>query len=259
MQTYLNDDRLRELAPAVFADAPRDTVSDRYSFVPTIAVVNILRDSGWYPVKAGQANVRAEDREGLQRHFVRFARPETDLGAERVELALTNSHDATAAFNLFAALYRKVCANGLMHGSDLYRFRHKHVGFDGNALVESAHEIGNSASEIAREVDSYKAVELADRERTVFAEAAHKLLWTPEDAPVDAERLLRERRFDDKGKDLWTTYNVVQENLTKGGLSYRTANGRRNRTRKVKNIEKDVALNRALWSLTTRMAEIKAS
>jgi len=56
----------------------------------------------------------------------------------------------------------------------------------------------------------------------------------------------------------------VQENVIKGGLHgvQRDGNGRRLRavsTRQVKGIDQDVKLNRALWQLAERMAELKAA
>ncbi|MGG6549144.1 UNVERIFIED_CONTAM: DUF945 domain-containing protein, partial [Prevotella sp. 15_C9] len=71
-------------------------------------------------------------------------------------------------------------------------------------------------------------------------------------------QLLRPRRFDDRESDLWSTFNRVQENLVKGGLDGRTANGRRQRTRPVQGIDQNVRLNRALWLLAEGMRELKA-
>jgi hypothetical protein len=56
----------------------------------------------------------------------------------------------------------------------------------------------------------------------------------------------------------------VQENVIRGGLSAvaRDENGRRLRrvsTRQVKGIDQDVKLNRALWQLAEKMAELKAA
>jgi hypothetical protein len=71
------------------------------------------------------------------------------------------------------------------------------------------------------------------------------------------------RRHDDQASDLWTTFNVVQENVIRGGLTAvgRDANGRRRRTttRAVNGIDQDVRLNKGLWVLAERMAEIKAA
>jgi hypothetical protein len=48
----------------------------------------------------------------------------------------------------------------------------------------------------------------------------------------------------------------VQENLMKGGLAGRTAQGRSNRTRAVNGIDGDVKLNRALWVMAENMLEL---
>ena len=54
---------------------------------------------------------------------------------------------------------------------------------------------------------------------------------------------------------------MVQENVIRGGISgrVRTADGRtrRQRTRAVAGIDQKKALNRTLWTLTEKMAELK--
>ena len=71
------------------------------------------------------------------------------------------------------------------------------------------------------------------------------------------------RRQDDTAPNLWNVFNVVQENAIRGGLTAtgRDANNRPRRatTRAVNGIDQDVKLNRALWTLATRMAELKAA
>jgi hypothetical protein len=55
---------------------------------------------------------------------------------------------------------------------------------------------------------------------------------------------------------LWSVFNRVQENVIKGGLSaYKPGSFQRTTTRTVKGIDQDIRLNRALWTLGTRMAE----
>jgi hypothetical protein len=53
-------------------------------------------------------------------------------------------------------------------------------------------------------------------------------------------------------------FNRTQENLTKGGLHGRSANGRRQQTRPVQGIDSDVRLNRALWLLADGLRQLKA-
>jgi hypothetical protein len=109
-----------------------------------------------------------------------------------------------------------------------------------------------------------KVIEMAPDERGIYARAAHNLVFTePEKAPVLPEQLLSERRYDDKGNDLWTTFNVVQENIMRGGLKgMKRDNGgrlRRATTRPVKAIDRNIQLNKALWYLTEKMAELKGA
>jgi hypothetical protein len=149
-----------------------------------------------------------------------------------------------------------------MVSSELYNFSHKHIGFDSQAFMDSAYKIADGAGEIAARVGDLKTIELAQNEKGVYAMAAHQLVYEDQEAaPIRPEKLLCERRYDDKGNDLWTTFNVVQENIMKGGIagSKQGANGRvrRVKTRPVKSIDRDVKLNKALWVLTEEMAKLK--
>jgi hypothetical protein len=75
---------------------------------------------------------------------------------------------------------------------------------------------------------------------------------------VTTEQVLRPRRSADTAPDLWTTFNAVQENILRGGLLARNAQGSRTRTREIRGIDQNVKLNRALWMLAEEMRHIKA-
>ena len=258
----LTNDQIVSLAPAAGALVPHDAVSDRYSFVPTIQAVDLLRSAGWVPVDAEQSRARKSDRDGYQKHRIRFMMTGAPFAEERVDLVLVNSHDRGSAFNLDASIWRKICGNGLMTSTELFHFSHKHINFDGKAFIESAYRIADSAGIIARQVDDLKTIELTPDEKGVYAQAAHGLVYDdPNAAPIAPEKLLKERRYDDKGHDLWTVFNVLQENITKGGINGRKrgSNGRMRsvKTRPVKSIDRDIKLNRALWTLTQGMKRLK--
>jgi len=76
---------------------------------------------------------------------------------------------------------------------------------------------------------------------------------------ITTTQLLAPRRLEDSGNTLWKTFNRVQENLTKGGLKYKTQNGRRNKTRAITSINRDIQLNKALWTLAEEMKKLKAA
>ena len=100
------------------------------------------------------------------------------------------------------------------------------------------------------------------QDATIFAQAALEVRYGEDwarQSPVRPGQLLDARRTDDRGTDLWVTFNRVQENLLKGGLLGRARSGRRVRTRQVRSVTEDIRLNRALWRLAERFAQLKAA
>src|SRR5260370_7006791 len=55
----LSDDQIRRVAPSIFADAPHESRSERYSYIPTAAVLTELRKEGFQPfMEIGRASCR---------------------------------------------------------------------------------------------------------------------------------------------------------------------------------------------------------
>ena len=258
----LSNSELIDRYPSIGTTKPIGKASARYSFVPTIKTIDYLRESGWLPIMAGESQVRKIEKNGFQRHMIRFTRPDLVVNGHRMDLLLYNSHDTGSAFKLIGGVFRFVCSNGMVMGDKLAEFSHKHVGFSADAFIESAVKINGQLEKTAGVIDDWQAIELTRDEQGVFAQAAHQLIYdTPEEAPIQADQLLKTRRFEDRGKeDLWTGFNVIQENAIKGGLRGRNLKtGRRTTTRPVKSIDKDRKLNQALWFLSTEMARLKTA
>ncbi len=129
----LSRDELRRLAPSVFADRPWRGMSPRYRMVPTIDVVDILGERGFFPVRASQSRSRSPDKGAFTRHLLRFRR-EADIGRrdpweEVPELVLTNSHDGSSAYRFMAGVFRLVCGNGLtVQSADFGSVSVRHAG-----------------------------------------------------------------------------------------------------------------------------------
>lgn len=263
--TTLTNNNIISLAPAAGSFQPVAKASSRYSFVPTLTVIDALRDVGWFPISAEQSSARLEDRFGFQQHMIRFAREGLATKGERVDMLLWNSHDLGSSFKLITSVWRYACGNGLMVSSEFANFTHKHIGFDLEELVHSALEIAEASASVSEQVEAMKTITLTPDERGVFAASAHQLVYDePKEAPVRPEQLLITRRFDDRRMDdLWTTFNIVQENIIKGGVHGikidEVCRPRRVTTRPVKALDRNVKLNQALWFLTERMRQLKSS
>jgi hypothetical protein len=258
----LSDEELRCCAPSIFATQPIDTVSDKYSFLPTSSVLRGMRENGWLPVRAEQQSVRTEARRGFQKHLIRFARAE-NLGSwekneVRPEVVLLNSHDKSSAYQLHCGLFRLVCSNGMIVADATFqRISIKHSGFNPDSVIEASFEVLGAVPEIMNKVQLFQDRILTDAERLALATGAATYRWAdPDKAPVNPSMLLNPRRLGDAAKDLWTTLNTVQENVIRGGqrdYSRRRPDGSRMpKSRAIKGIDEDLKLNKALW----HMAEV---
>jgi hypothetical protein len=261
----LTDDALRTAAPAVFADAPHASRTDRYRFIPTIEVVNGLRDAGFLPVLATQAKPKDEDRQGHAKHMIRFRRSDVsvvNVGDTFPELVLINSHDGSSGYQLSAGLFRLACSNGLIVADTQFgTVRVWHMGDQIKQVVSRSHDVLEGAVKAMEVSRQWGQRLLTSNEASAFASAAHHVRFADPrglvDTPITPDQLLRPRRAGDTGNDLWTTFNRVQENVIRGGLqAWDVRDGKRRRvsTREVKGIDGNVNLNKALWILAERLA-----
>lgn len=256
----LSDDQIRRVAPSIFADTPHESRSERYAYIPTAAVLTELRKEGFQPFMVTQTRTRHEDRRDFTKHMIRLRHASQINGAEANEIVLLNSHDGTSSYQMLAGMFRFVCSNGLVCGDTVADVRIRHQGDVTGQVIEGAYEVLSGFERVKESRDLMRGITLDDGEAEVFARAALALKYDTPDkpAPITESQILMPRRFDDRRPDLWSVFNRTQENLTKGGLHGRSANGRRQRTRPVQGIDSDVRLNRALWLLADGMRQLKA-
>ncbi|MCU0790694.1 MAG: DUF945 domain-containing protein [Nitratireductor sp.] len=255
----LTDDQIIRAAPSVFADSAHESRSRRYTYIPTIEVVNGLRREGFEPFMACQARTRVEGKEAFTKHLLRFRHQGQINGDEANEIILVNSHDGTSSYQMLAGCFRFVCHNGLICGETHEDFRVRHSGDVVGNVIEGAFRVLDEFERVDASKVNMKRIDLRPEHQQAFAQAALQLRYDPDEAaPIEPRQLNEARRFDDRGADLWRTFNRVQENLLRGGLSGRNANGRRTTTREVKGVSENVRLNRALWTLAEEMARLAA-
>jgi hypothetical protein len=254
----LTDDQILRAAPSVFAESAHESRSRRYTYIPTIEVVNGLRREGFQPFMACQAKTRVEGKEAFTKHLIRFRHASQIAGAEANEIILVNSHDGTSSYQMLAGCFRFVCQNGLICGDTVEDFRVRHSGDVVGNVIEGAFRVLNEFEQVDASKDTMKQIELKPEHQQIFARAALQLRYDEDEAPIQPEQLNITRRMDDRGADLWRTFNRVQENMMRGGLRGRNANGGRMSTREVKGVSENVRLNRALWTLAEEMAKLAA-
>ena len=256
----LSDDQIRAVAPSIFADAPHESRSQRYSYIPTATVLQELRDEGFEPFMVCQTRVRADDRRDYIKHMLRLRHSSQINGREANEIILLNSHDGSSSYQMLAGMLRFVCKNGLVCGDTVADVRVPHKGDVAAQVIEGAYEVLHGFDRAQQSRDAMQAVTLDAGESEVFARAALALKYDDPNkpAPVTETQVLASRRHTDDRRDLWSVFNRTQENLLRGGLLGRSANGRRQTTRPVQGIDQDLRLNRALWLLADGLRQLKA-
>jgi len=254
----LDNDQLRAVVPSIFADNAHESRSDRYSCIPTIVVLDALRKEGFEPFMACQARVRDDSKVGYAKHMLRLRHAgQIDNQDATNEIVLLNSHDGSSSYQMLAGCFRFVCQNGMVCGDTFRDVRVRHTGNVVDNVIEGAYEVLDNFERVSESREMMESVRLSGDEQRAFARAALPLRFEKEDSRPQEEQVLRPRRHQDARQDLWTTFNVVQENLVRGGISRVNGKGKVTRTRKINGIDGNVRLNQALWTLAEAMAEIK--
>lgn len=268
--TVLTEDTMRRVAPSIFATEKHASRSERFQPIPTIEVLRGLQKEGFSVVAARQSIVRQDDRKDFTKHMVRLRRLDDEqkykVGDTVFEVLLKNANDGTAAYDLIAGLFRILCMNSLVAQTDnMESLRVRHSGDVAHKVIEGTYRVLDTAQQALTAPQDWPAITLNRDEAQVFAEAAHTLRFADAEGnvatPIKPQQLLIPRRREDQGANLWNVFNIVQENAVRGGLTAvgRDTNNRprRTTTRGVNGIDQDVKLNRALFTLASKMAELK--
>ena len=265
-KALLPEDLIKK-APSIFTEAAADRTSDKYQHISTIRVLDGLKREGFVAVKAMQSRVRIADKANFTKHLIRLrhvdARP--TAGGLFPEIVLINSHDGLSSYRLMSGIYRLICSNGLIAGNTYEQVKIRHQGDIIHNVIEGTYEVIKNSKKMIESAEEMEQVKLSIDEKNLFAEAAHAIRFDGNETGQNIKpvSLLTPRRFVESNKnDLFTVFNIVQENIIKGGIaSYaKDKYGRmtkRIRTRAIKSIDQDTMLNRALWSLSEKMLELK--
>lgn len=114
-----------------------------------------------------------------------------------------------------------VCSNGLVAGTSYDEVRVRHQGDIVGEIIEGTYRVIENSKKMIESAERMSSVALSVPEKKIFAEAAHTIRFdddNPIGEGIEPGKLLAPRRFGEINKnDLFTVFNVVQENLIKGG------------------------------------------
>lgn len=259
---FLTMDQIQATAPLVLAEGPTREVSSKYVFANTKTVVEDLAELGWLPTQAGQRSMKKSmtSPSVYSPHMVKFSNPDIyiegrDGDVSFPQIVLTNRHDGLGSFKFMAGLFRLVCSNGLIIATQQFAsYSIPHKGYTFEELRHMVQERTRALPEQLEVMNQMKQVDLNVGQRRKLAMDGILIrngidpTTVVEDKqynfdPQMIQDVITPVRSSDEGNDLWSTYNVVQEKLVKGGFNV----GTRRSAKAVKSFEKDLALNSQLF------------
>ena len=284
---FKTKDELREIAPSIFSTTPSPEVSKKYSHIPTDKLIDDMELLGWFPIDAKEVNARTKGTMGFQKHLVVFRNPDivinqmpnnivesstSPTGYRKTDgtfakknpidtvfpqILLTNSHDGKNAFTFTAGLFRMVCENGLVISTNEFeKVAIRHMGYDFDELQK---QITEMVERLPLTVESMNNMIDTKMEQDSILKFAKDMLAVrfPEDElrriTIDMDEFITPVRPEDKGDDLWSVFNVIQEKIIEGDFEY-TVGTKHRKARQIKNFKQDMDLNSKMFDVALQYA-----
>jgi hypothetical protein len=243
----ITTDHLKRIAPSVFTTSPSPKMSNKYTFVPTMDILENFENEGWKVFSANQ-----NGRGNYAQHELRLRNVEfPQVGDSLVEAIIKNSHNGMSTFSVSAGLHRLVCSNGLTVPTSLSdKISVRHMKFDMATVRQITDQFAERLPVIQRSVGKMETTLLDEEKMVDFVKKASVIRWEKGSVPkIKVEDFLRPMRHEDLGNSVWTTFNVIQEKFVRGGLRYQSEKGRFISMKELKNFQSINKINTNLWEL----------
>lgn len=270
----LSMDDLQKRVPAAFALQEKETLSDKYLYIPTFQIVQGLIDNGFKIVGAQSGTSRKNTNEH-SKHVISLTHGTIEGLAAKEGTALIrieNSHNGLSTFKINAGFYRLVCSNGLIApDSSVANSRIRHIQGMKEDVIEASFRVIEQMPLLMESLNHMKSIALNRDEKLLLAESSVNILFDQKTIDLNKTKRndLRERlliahnNVDRTSTDLWSTFNVIQENAIRGGFKMfrESEKGEVNyaKRREVTSIDSNKKINQELMALAQKFAELKSA
>jgi hypothetical protein len=256
---FLSKSEIRKQAPSVFTQTAAPNVTDKYTHIPTSIIIDDMEKLGWGVVDAKQ--VRARKGVGFQKHLLVFRNNDVVINGEDgdtvfPQILLTNSHDGKNSFTFTAGLFRMVCENGLVVSTQEFEnVKMRHMGYTFEELQKKIKGMVEALPLTVESMNKMKQKVISEKEALKLAKKSLTTRFTEDQIRVfkiDLKELIQPVRDEDKGKDLWSVFNVIQEKIITGDFKYKSGSGMR-KARQIKNFNQDLKVNKELFGMALEL------
>ena len=256
---FLTTKEIKSKAPSIFTESASPEVSDKYTHIPTSIVLEDMKTLGWKVVDAKE--VKARKGIGFQKHLIVFRNEEVvinraDGDTVFPQILLTNSHDGKNSFTFTAGLFRMICENGLVISTQQFEnVKMRHMGYTFEDLQNQIKEMVERLPLTVESMNKMKSIQISDEDAVKLAKKSLTTRFSEEEIEnlrIDFDAFLEPVREEDKGKDLWTVFNVIQEKIIEGDFKYMSGTKIR-KARRVKNFQQDMKINSELFEIAAEL------
>lgn len=184
--------------------------------IETLDAIEGFQKEGWKI--SGAYEQRGKDGR-ISSHMIKMGHP--DFGIKNYKgqteaiatLNISNSCNGSEPMEMDLGAFREVCVNGLMANTKYSSEKASHTQTGLFSLPNIMSRINSKISDVMDEFNKLKSIELDPSKAMSLAISAAEARFG-KDHGINVAQLLNVVREEDKGNDLWSVYNRIQENVT---------------------------------------------
>lgn len=264
---------LEQFAPAALRTEEEgggaSNVSTKYKFMPTLDVVRDLELFGWYVHSATQQ--KSKDGDKTAKHQITFRQKDEhgrnpSINGNIPEIVMVNAHDCTSSFRFYVGINRIISNKSIIiFNKDVSNFKVRHMGYSFEFVKELVNKVTKQLPILFQIIENFERINLDGQQKRDLAYASYALkhadcfdkekniiLKNKIDKQIDINDIISPMREEDKGDNLWLTFNVIQERITSGDYDKKNINSNVRKARPVSNIRKNIIINKGMWELAEK-------
>lgn len=259
---FLSQDEIKRLAPSVFTKTAFDSLSNKYTHIPTSRVIEDMEKLNFFVKECKE--IKARKRVGFQKHLLIFRNPDLVITGEdgdviHPQILISNSHDGTSSFIFQSGIYRLICSNGLVVSTQEFdKMKIRHMNYTFEELQEKIKYMVEQLPLTVESMNKMKSTQLSEEQAHDLAKRSLTTRFDENEIEalnIDLDALLEPIRPEDKSNDLFTVFNRIQEKILGGDFNYMVGTKIR-KARKVKNFQQDIKINSQLYSIASEFVGV---
>ena len=258
---FLSQDEIKRSAPSVFTKTAFDSLSSKYTHIPTSQVIEDMAKLNFFVTECKE--IKARKRVGFQKHLLIFRNPDLVINGEdgdviHPQILISNSHDGSSSFIFQSGLFRCICSNGMVVSTqDFDKLKIRHMNYTFEELQDKIKFMIEQLPLTVESMNKMKSTQLNEDQARDLAKRSLTARFDEDEIDalnIDLDALLDPIRPEDKANDLFTVFNRIQEKILGGDFNYMSGTKIR-KARKVKNFQQDIKINAHLYAVASEFVE----